>query len=177
VKENELKSGQLDELLAYFGLSRKGGKIIKAIEYADATGEVRRKAIVDYGIGGTKKVDESVYNLDKKAGRVEPTLEDLGEMELRVIMTELGVGISGRFNKIKAIVAIRAALEKKVSSEMAAEEAAEEDGPEEKVEEAEGVSSLDGMSKAELIAEAESRGAEVFKSWSKEKIIEAIENA
>ena len=158
---------QIEELLAFHDHSLKGGKIVKAILYADATEEKRIQVMVDYGIKGTKKFDASIYELDVKAGKVAPTLEMLGMEKLKAIATDLKVPLpSGRPNPVKLIVAIRAKLKADAIAEIEAEV---EDEAEAEVEKP-----LSEMTKAELMVEAGTLEIEVKKSWTKDKIIEAI---
>ncbi len=122
--ESSLNKDQLNALAAFHGLSMKGGKVIRSSAYEDAAGEPRQKALVDYGIAGIKSLDASEYELSVAAGEVEPTLEMLGENQLREIAEELGVApMSGRPNPVKLIVAIRAKLEADAIAELEAEEA------------------------------------------------------
>lgn len=157
---------QIESLLAFHGHSLRGGKIVKAILYADATKEKRIQVMVDYGIKGTKKFDTSIHELDVRAGKVEPTLEMLSMEKLRAIAADLKVPMpTGRPNPVKLIVAIRAKLKADALAEVEAEieDEAEVEKP------------LSEMTKAELLVEAEIVGAEVKKRWANPKIIEAIE--
>lgn len=122
--EKNLSKDQLAALVEFQGESLKGGKVIRSSAYADATGEPRQKALVDYGIGGIKSFDASEYELAVAAGEVEPTLEMLSMEQLRQIAQGLKVApASGRPNPVKLIVAIRAKLEADAIAEIEAEEA------------------------------------------------------
>ena len=149
------------------GVELKGGKLHTAVYYEDAGGEPHIKVMVDFGIGGIAKMTASMRELEVSMGEAEPSLEMLEAHQLRDIAERIGVSISGaRFNKVKVIVAIRKKLLDLAASEIASEEAeGEEEG--ETVE-------LEDYTKAELIAHAADIGAEVKKSWSNQKMVDAI---
>jgi hypothetical protein len=121
----ELSKSEVAELAAYHGCELKGGKIVRASSYEDATGEKRAKALVDYGISGIKAFDASYEDLAIAAGDVEPSLERLDEHQLAAIARDLGLAISGKTNKVKLVVAIREKIKKDALAEL--EEA--EEGP------------------------------------------------
>ena len=122
--DKSLSKDQLSALVAFCGESLKDGKVLSAYAYEDHAGNPRQRALVDYGIAGTKSFDVSDHELAVAAGEVEPTLEMLSQSRLKSIADELGVSIqSGRPNPVKLIVAIRSKMEADAIAELEAEEA------------------------------------------------------
>jgi hypothetical protein len=118
----DLTKDQLKALLAYHDHELKGGKVLKAYAYPDHAGEIHQRALVDFGIAGVKVFRASEYELAVAAGEVAPTLEMLPMHQLKAIAEDLKVGVDGRPNPVKLIVAIRAQLEADAIAEMEAEE-------------------------------------------------------
>lgn len=138
----ELSKSETRELLAYCDARDnpvaqldekdplKGGEVLRAEAYEDVDGEKRLRAMVDYGTQGVKQFDASERELEVAKGKVEPTLEMLNQTQLKAVASEMGVAMEGKPSKVKMIVAIRKALQRKAEAELAAEAAEPEPSPE-----------------------------------------------
>jgi hypothetical protein len=101
----------------------KGGEVLTAETYTDATGEPHLKALVNYGPKGIKVFDASEAELAKHRGDTDPTLEDLSINQLMSVAEELGLHVEGRPNKVKLVVLIRRKLLAEAEAETASPDA------------------------------------------------------
>lgn len=119
---SELSRAEVTALAGLSGAELKGGTVLYAKRYLDLAGEPRQKALIDFGIAGTKKFDASEHELAVADGKVEPRLEDLAMPQLQEIAAGLGIGSpSGRPSPVKLIVAIRAKLRADAEAEASAD--------------------------------------------------------
>jgi len=129
----DLDKGTTEALVNMCGETLKGGKVIYARAELDLSGEPVMKALVDYGIAGTKKFTKTVREFIQKYDDEPKRLEDMDIIELKSMAENLGVSIPGRPNRVKLVVAIRAKIKADEKQRIIAERA-EMEKPTEEVE-------------------------------------------